>query len=37
MASKTLLPRNRVKSEDTWDLSSLFPDDDAWETAFLKW
>jgi oligoendopeptidase F len=37
MASKTLLPRSRVKPEDTWDLSSLFPDDDAWETAFLKW
>ncbi|HEX4148706.1 MAG TPA: M3 family oligoendopeptidase, partial [Pirellulales bacterium] len=37
MASKTLLPRSRVKPEDTWDLSSLFPDDDAWETAFSKW
>ena len=37
MSAKTLLARSRVKPEDTWDLSSLFPDDDAWEAAFLKW
>ncbi len=37
MAAKTLLARSRVKPEDTWDLSSLFPDDAAWEAAFLKW
>ena len=26
--------RDRVKSGDTWDLSSLFPNDDTWEEAF---
>jgi oligoendopeptidase F len=28
--------RSRVKASDTWDLASLFPTDDAWETAFKK-
>lgn len=28
-----LPPRSKVKIDDTWDLSSLFPDDAAWETA----
>ncbi len=35
--AKPLLPRSRVKPADTWDLSRLFPDDDAWETAFSRW
>ena len=28
--------RSEVKTEDTWDLSKLFPDDDAWEAAFVE-
>ncbi len=31
---KQLPKRDQVRPEDTWDLSSLFPDDDAWEAAF---
>ena len=34
---KKIPARSRVKSSDTWDLSSLYPDDDAWEEAFVKW
>ena len=34
---KRLPPRNKVNIEDTWDLSSLFPNDKAWEKAFLAW
>ncbi len=34
---KTIPPRSKVKTSDTWDLSSLFPSDDAWEKAFAKW
>ena len=34
---KTLPPRDKVKTEDTWDLSSLFPSDDDWEKMFKKW
>ena len=34
---KTVPPRSKVKASDTWDLSSLFPSDDAWEKAFVKW
>ncbi len=34
---KELPPRDQVKIEDTWDLSSLFPSDDAWEKAFSEW
>ncbi len=34
---KTLPPRSKVKEADTWDLASLFPNDEAWETAFTKW
>ena len=30
-------PRSKVKPADTWDLASLFPDDDAWEKAFTEW
>lgn len=33
---KRLPPRNKVKSDDTWDLSSLYPSDEAWEKAFKK-
>ncbi|MEN0111784.1 MAG: oligoendopeptidase F, partial [Planctomycetota bacterium] len=29
--------RDKVKEADTWDLSSLFPSDEAWEKAFKKW
>ena len=34
---KSLPPRSRVKSQDCWDLGTLFPDDAAWETAFTEW
>ena len=34
---KQLPRRSQVKPADTWDLSSLFADDAAWETAFSKW
>ncbi len=35
--TKQLPPRDKIKPADTWDLSSLFPDDAAWEQAFRKW
>ncbi|MGH7137128.1 MAG: oligoendopeptidase F, partial [Pirellulales bacterium] len=35
--AKSLPRRSQVKAADTWDLSSLFSDDAAWETAFTKW
>jgi oligoendopeptidase F len=34
---KSLPRRTQVKQSDTWDLSSLFTDDAAWEAAFTKW
>ncbi|MCX7427554.1 MAG: oligoendopeptidase F [Planctomycetia bacterium] len=34
---RQLPPRGKVKEADRWDLGSLFPDDDAWESAFLAW
>jgi oligoendopeptidase F len=34
---KALPPRGKVKPSDTWDLSSLFPNDAEWEAAFKKW
>lgn len=34
---KRLPPRNKVKAADTWDLSSLFPSDEAWEKALGAW
>lgn len=38
MAKVTQLPtRDKVNSADTWDLNSLFPNDDAWEVAFKEW
>ena len=35
--TKKLPPRNQVKTDDTWDLSSLFSGDEAWNRAFVKW
>jgi oligoendopeptidase F len=35
--AKQLSPRSKVKPQDTWDLSSLFLNDDAWEQAFAVW
>ncbi|OWK43003.1 oligoendopeptidase F [Fimbriiglobus ruber] len=32
-----LPPRAAVPVQDTWDLSSLFPSDAAWEAAFAEW
>jgi oligoendopeptidase F len=32
-----LPPRDKVKPGDTWDLSSLYPDDGAWEKDFRTW
>jgi len=29
--------RSAQRPEDCWDLSSLFPDDNAWEKAFVTW
>lgn len=34
---KKLPARGEVAPADTWDLSSLFADDEAWEAAFRKW
>ena len=34
--TKRLPERSQVKTADAWDLSSLFPDDKAWERAFRK-
>lgn len=34
---KQLPPRIKVKAADTWDLSSLYPNDKAWEAEFGKW
>ena len=34
---KALPPRSKVKAADTWDLSSLYADDSAWEKEFSKW
>ena len=36
-AVKKLPKRSQVKPADTWDLASLFADDEAWEKAFTKW
>ncbi|MFO0790400.1 MAG: oligoendopeptidase F [Pirellulales bacterium] len=35
--TKKLPTRSQVKPEDTWDLASLFKNDDEWETAFVAW
>ena len=34
---KQIPPRSKVKIADTWNLSSLFPSDEAWERAFVAW
>lgn len=34
---KRLPPRSKVNPRDTWDLSSLFPNDAAWEKALGAW
>lgn len=34
---KKLPTRGQVKPDDTWDLSSLFSSDEAWEEAFATW
>ena len=34
---KELPPRSKVPPADTWDLSSLFASDEAWEKAYLAW
>ena len=34
---KKLPSRDRVRLSDCWDLSSLFPNDAAWEKAFGRW
>ncbi|MFM8251548.1 MAG: oligoendopeptidase F, partial [Planctomycetota bacterium] len=36
MATKRLPPRSQIKAADTWDLTSLFADDAAWEKQFQK-
>lgn len=35
--ARRLPARNEVRPEDTWDLSSLFPNDAAWERALAAW
>ena len=37
MEVKQLPERKDVKPEDTWDLTSLFTSDDAWEQEFKKY
>lgn len=37
MPTKKLPPRDKVKPADTWDLSSLYESDEAWEADFTKW
>lgn len=34
---KKLPARSQVKPDDTWDLSSLFKNDEKWEAAFVAW
>lgn len=36
MSTAMLASRADVPAEDTWDLTSLFPDDQAWEQAFSQ-
>ncbi len=37
LSVKAIPDRSEVPLSDTWDLSSLFPNDKAWETAFEAW
>lgn len=32
-----LLTRDKVNPADTWDLTDLFPNNDAWDKAFTEW
>ncbi len=34
--TRTIPERSQVKTADTWDLASLFPNDEAWEKAFRR-
>ena len=34
---KKLPTRDQVPVEDRWNLSSLFPNDEAWEAEFVRW
>ncbi len=34
---KKLPTRDQVPATDCWNLSSLFPSDEAWETEFVRW
>ncbi len=36
MSTATLPSRNEVNQDDCWDLTSLYPDDQAWEADFKK-
>lgn len=36
-AGKRIPARSEVQAADTWDLTSLFPSDAAWEVAFTAW
>lgn len=35
--AQLLPPRNKVKTQDTWDLGSLYSSDAAWEKDFARW
>jgi oligoendopeptidase F len=37
MSAVRIPPRSEIPVADTWDLSSLFADDAAWEAAFADW
>src|SRR5262245_37448967 len=37
MSTKKIPLRNEVAAGDTWDLTRLFADANAWETAFAEW
>src|SRR5258708_4950157 len=34
--NKTLPSRDEIPAQDTWDLTSIYPGDAAWETAFAS-
>ena len=36
MSTATLLSRHEVNRDDCWDLTSLYPDDQAWEADFKR-
>jgi oligoendopeptidase F len=37
MKVQRLPERRQIKRADTWDLGSLFPDDQAWERQFQQY